>query len=546
MRLVFKLGKALSILIVVLLGWSPAIAVAANQSAQADAELAKKTVIEARVVVANRTIVVYRAPFFGASPAQRALRAQRNIAEALARATGDTKVTIRREPQGNVLLINNAFVAVLIPEDADPAAGQTLESITVAGAQVLSQVLAETRESRDHAKLTKAVLRALIATLLLGIAAWVVWRARDVLIRRATRLLETAAARAKLGTVPIWQSSRVGALARWLVKVVSWTLLAVIAYEWLTYVLVQFPFTRPWGEQLGDFIVGIAVRIGNGIIGALPDLTIALVIFLLARSLIGAFSAVFDRVEKGQHDGGWLDKELARPTRRLFNLAVWLFAIVMAYPYLPGADSEAFKGMSVLVGLMLTLGGSSLVGQAANGLILMYSKTLKVGEYVRILDKEGTVTELGAFTTRIRTGLGEEVTFPNTVVMGAVTENYSRAVQGHGYIVDTVVTIGYDTPWRQVEAMLLEAARNTPGVLGLPEPRVFQTALSDFYIEYRLVCQAIPSEPRPRAEVLNMLHANVVDTFNAYGVQIMSPHYLSDPDAEKVVKPTNPFAAPSR
>jgi small-conductance mechanosensitive channel len=143
---------------------------------------------------------------------------------------------------------------------------------------------------------------------------------------------------------------------------------------------------------------------------------------------------------------------------------------------------------------------------------------------------------MGAFTTTIRTGLGEELSIPNSIITGTVTKNYSRAVQGNGFIVDTTVTIGYDTPWRQVEAMLVEAARRTPGVLDTPKPHVFQTGLSDFYPEYRLVAQAVPSQPRPRAEVMSQLHANIQDVFNEYGVQIMSPHYLGDPAQAKVVK----------
>jgi len=200
----------------------------------------------------------------------------------------------------------------------------------------------------------------------------------------------------------------------------------------------------------------------------------------------------------------------------------------------------------VLVGLMLTVGGSGLVGQSVSGLVLMYSRTLRVGEYVRIENHEGTVTKLGTFTTRIRTGLGEELTLPNTLVLGTVTKNYSRTVTGPGFVVDTVVTIGYDTPWRQVEAMLVEAAARTPGILADPAPRVFQTALTDFYPEYRLVCQASPSEPRPRAEVLSMLHARIQDVFNEHGVQIMSPHYLGDPEYAKVVRPDDWYKAPAR
>ena len=226
-------------------------------------------------------------------------------------------------------------------------------------------------------------------------------------------------------------------------------------------------------------------------------------------------------------------------------MVVWLFALAMAYPYLPGAQTEAFKGLSVLVGLMISLGATSVIGQGASGLILMYTRTMRVGEYVRIGDHEGTVVEAGLFVTRIRTGLGEELTVSNSIVVGSVTKNYSRVVKGAGFVLDTTVTIGYDAPWRQVEAMLLEAARRTEGVVQEPPSRVHQTALSDFYVEYRLVTYAVPKRSVPRALVLTALHANIQDVFNEYGVQIMSPHYLGDPAQAKVVPRKDWFPAPA-
>lgn len=230
-----------------------------------------------------------------------------------------------------------------------------------------------------------------------------------------------------------------------------------------------------------------------------------------------------------------LRERVAAVVPRLAWLPFWLIVALVSYEWLTcRAQTEAFKGLSVLVGLMVTLGASNLVGQAASGLILTYTRVFRRGEYVCIAEHEGTVVELGMFTTRVRTGLGEELTLPNSLILGTVTKNYSRAVQGEGYVVDTTVTIGYDTPWRQVQALLVEVARRTPGVLGEPRPRVFQTALSDFYPSYRLVCQAVPSEPRPRAEALNALHANIQDVFAEAGVQIMSPHYFADPTEAKV------------
>jgi small-conductance mechanosensitive channel len=283
----------------------------------------------------------------------------------------------------------------------------------------------------------------------------------------------------------------------------------------------------------------------RGTLNAMPGLAVAVCIVLIARA-ISAFSRHLLTRMARPGTLRWLTAETLQPTVRLTSLAIWLFALVMAYPYLPGSGTDAFKGLSVLIGIMISLGASSVVGQGAAGLILTYSRTLRAGEYVRVGDHEGTVTEVGMFTTTIRTGLGEVLTLPNSMITGNVTKNYSRAVQGQGYIVDTVVTIGYDTPWRQVEAMLIEAASRTEGILQTPAPHVFQTALSDFYPEYRLVAQAVPKEPRPRAVLLSELHAHIQDVFNEYGVQIMSPHYLGDPEQAKWVPRDQWHAAPAK
>ena len=154
----------------------------------------------------------------------------------------------------------------------------------------------------------------------------------------------------------------------------------------------------------------------------------------------------------------------APSTRRIVNAALWLFALAMAYPYLPGAQTEAFKGLTVILGLMVSIGASGVIGQIASGVMLVYTRALSVGEYVRIQDCEGTVTELGLFVTRLRTGMGEEIALPNSVVLANVTRNFSRVAPGTGFVLDTTITIGYDVAWRQVHAMLLEAAKTIPEI----------------------------------------------------------------------------------
>jgi len=352
---------------------------------------------------------------------------------------------------------------------------------------------------------------------------------------RLQALAEVHGEKIALGGEPSLGRERLSRILSAALKVTMWVLALVATAEWVGFSMSQFPYTRRWGEQMHQSAIELAKLIFGAIAHSLPGLAVALAIFLLARAVLGMLAPLFSQVERGELHLPWVDQDTVRATRRLVHIAIWLFALAMAYPYLPGAQTEAFKGMSVLLGLMVSLGASSMLGQAFSGLIVTYNHTMRVGEYVRVGDVEGTVTEVGTFTTRVRTGMGEELTIPNTLVVGSVTRNYSRSISGSGYIVDTVLTIGYDVPWRQVQAMMLEAARRTQGVSEAPPPKVFQTALSDYYAEYRLIAHALASRPRPRAEVLDQLHANLQDVFNENGVQIMSPHYRGDPERAKIV-----------
>nr|WP_269670707.1 mechanosensitive ion channel family protein [Stenotrophomonas sp. SY1] len=242
---------------------------------------------------------------------------------------------------------------------------------------------------------------------------------------------------------------------------------------------------------------------------------------------------LFNGVQNERFQLFGIDRQLAEPTRKLVVVVIWLFAIAMAYPYLPGAQTDAFKGLSVLVGVMVSLGASGIVGQAAGGFTILYSRTMSVGDFVRCGDVEGTVLQIGVFTTRIRTVTGVEVSIPNNVVLAGQLHNYSRHPDGPGMWMETGVTIGYDSPWRQVHRLLLAASAKTPDVQKDPAPYVLQTALSDFYTEYRLRVR-IP-EALERARILSELHANIQDEFNAAGVQIMSPNYEADPEQPKLV-----------
>lgn len=493
--------------------------------------------------LANRPILTLQTSFLGMTPAERVRRAEVNIEQAL-QGRGPGQVSTRSTPQGELILIDGLMTIVLHAADADALTGEPMSALIDRTVAALNLAIRETQEGRDTRSLLISLAWVLGASVVAAALLWVLSRARDAALRLLERFLDTKTR--KLADAQVLRRGRVRQAVGHLDALLSWGLGLLVAYGWLSFSLQQFPYTRPWGEGLKRFLFDVVLELGRGIVHAVPGLVVAGLILLLARFVVGLLARMFQRVETGHLSLAWLRPDAAAPTRRVASWLIWIFALAMAYPYLPGAETEAFKGMSVLVGLMLSLGASSFVAQVAAGLILTYTATLRKGEYVRVGEHEGTVVEVGAFNTRIRTGLGEEIVLPNNLITSAPTKNYSREVHGVGYIVDTTVTIGYDTPWRQVEAMLIEAACRTPGVLDTPAPRVYQTALTDWYPEYRLVAQAIPEQPRPRAEVLSALHANIQDVFNEHGVQIMSPHYVLDPHEPKLVPKAKWFTAPAK
>lgn len=498
----------------------------------------------AQLTVANRTVMVFRASLLGETPASRVLRARAVINDAL-EGPDDLAVAVDPIQDSYLVLLGTRRAFIVSPKDVDALQYPSVAEAAQGAAAKLRQVVDETREARSVKGMVHALVAAAVATLVYAALLWAIGWLRRGLLARLPALMQRHTQALKVGQVQVVDAHYLYPLIMRVLWLLRWGVVALLTYEWLGFVLSRFPYTRPWGESLNSYLFELAGYLLQGIVGAVPGLGVALAIFFIARG-ITAFSRRMLRRMSTPGTFKWLNHETLQPTQRLTSLAIWLFALAMAYPYLPGAGTDAFKGLSVLIGLMISLGATSVVGQAAAGLILTYTRTLRPGEFVRIGEHEGTVMELGMFTTSIRTGLGEVLTLPNSMITSNVTRNYSRAVKGPGYVVDTVVTIGYDTPWRQVESMLLEAARRTHGVLQDPPAQVFQTALSDFYPEYRLVAQAIPGEPMPRAMLLSLLHAHIQDVFNEYGVQIMSPHYLGDPKEEKRVPREQWYKAPAQ
>lgn len=502
-----------------------------------------KLLDESSVTLFNRKIITFYSDLLGATPKVRAARAESVIKDHLSHQAEDI-VSSATDPAGTLIKIDNNVVFVVTNEDVAKAHLLSADDIVKNAVTALKQVVVESRQSSNVEFMTRALIKTSIAVIVFVMALWLLTQLRSYLERRLLQYAHSA--QLKLGGAEEHLRNSMVWLVKYLVLLLYWFFILIISYECLSFVLEQFPQSRAWGEQLNSYLLSVVTKIGLAILLAIPDLFTAFIIFMIARFVAKGSNRFFNSVASGQTKVSWIGQDVASTTKRIVTVVIWLFAFVMAYPYLPGSGTEAFKGISVLVGLMLSLGASSLVSQAGSGLILTYTRTFRRGEYVSIGDHEGTVVELGMFTTRIRTGMGIELALPNSFILNAVTKNYSRMVKGTGFMIDASVTIGYDTPWRQVEAMLIQAASNTQGVLANPAPKVFQIALSDFYPEYKLVCQAIPTDARERAEVISALHANIQDVFNTYGVQIMSPQYYEDPESPKTVPVDQWYKSPAK
>ncbi|HEY1338199.1 MAG TPA: mechanosensitive ion channel family protein, partial [Bryobacteraceae bacterium] len=268
------------------------------------------------------------------------------------------------------------------------------------------------------------------------------------------------------------------------------------------------------------------------------------ILTVVTRYALRLIRVLFDGLSSGTLKLGEFDPEWAWPTYRLVRVLVMAFALVVAYPYIPGSNSGAFKGVSLFVGIVFSLGSSSIIGNFIAGYSMTYRRTFRIGDRVKIGEQTGEVERMRLMVTHLRTIKNEEVVVPNSVILGTQVVNYSSICRERGLILHTTVGIGYETPWRQVEAMLIEAAMRTEGLSHKAAPFVMLKELGDFCVTYEV--NAFCDDPRAMERIYGALHRHILDVFNEYDVQIMTPAYESDPEKPKVVPRDQWYAAPAR
>lgn len=496
----------------------------------------------ARLIFWNREIVTLRMTWMGVSPQERVQRALDRLAALPSQENGE-RVGVQPSRLGEVdasaVVLGSVVLFSVLPQDVEQEFTQTAASVAAEAAERVRAALRARAAQTHPSALLRAAAAAAAATLGLIAALAALVATRRFLLRRI-HALHAKVVHPRFGVDVGRYLFKAEAVA---VRAVSVSIGAVLVYTWLSFVLTRFAYTEPWGHALGDYLVALFSTLGLDALRALPGLFAVLVIFVAARYLVRVVSVFAEAVAQRRIQVSWLRPETVAATRRVVVVLIWLFAIIVAYPYIPGSNTEAFKGVSVFAGLMLTIGSAGFIGHLMAGLLVVYSRALHEGEMVKVGDTIGVVTQVGSLSTKVMTQSMEEVTIPNAVLMSSTVVNYSRLAGTGGAILSTRVTIGYDVPWRQVHAMLLLAAERTKSVRKHPKPFVLQNALSDFYVEYELRVHL--DAPENRFTVLSDLHAQIQDAFNEFGVQILSPHFMVQPDRTVVVPRTDWYTAPA-
>ena len=469
------------------------------------------------------------------SPQFRAARVEQRLDEAVHdRTLQDLTVTVTEVDNASELRAGEHLLMMVTQEDATGAHAPRT-SLAQQYAHSLEAALRAERQRYAPAALARAGALAFVSTALFAAFVWLLLRVSASIRRSLRQRLAKRLARSRVGTGELVPAEKMGRILERAGAALRILLILFAFNVYLTYVLGLFPWTRAASHQLLQYAVTPVRSFGTAFVDYLPKLLFLAVVIAAVYVAMRLVSLFFGQIERGRLVLDNFPAEWANPTNKIVRVLLIAFGIVIAFPYLPASQSPAFTGVSVFVGVLVSLSSSSALSNIIAGIVLTYTGAFRLGDRVRIGDTFGDIVDAALLATRVRTIKNEEVTIPNGLVLGSAVTNYTREAQTRGLILHTTVTIGYDVPWAKVYGLLIEAALGTPDILTTPMPFVWQTALNDFNVTYEI--NAYTARPENMPETYSALHARIQDVFFAAGVEIMSPQYLSVRDGSTAAMP---------
>ena len=510
---------------------------AAQENAAAD------TIVTAPVVVDGQVLFHVR----GVSSLPAADRARRIQAQ-IAAAAQDPALTVESitvSDAESISRISSGTRVIMGVIDADAALEQ-IDRPVLARAHLarIQSGITLYRENRTSGAWWRNLTRALTATGLFVVAVlllfWLRRRVDALLVARLDARIRSV----ETQSFKVMPADRIWDAVRNALRAVRTLLLVAVFLVYAGYVLAQFPSTRVLSNNMATFALGPLDVMLQGVLGSVPGLMFLAVLFVVMRLALRLIRLFFGGLERGAFHLGTFDPDWAQPTYKIIRIAIIAFGLVVAYPYIPGAQSAAFQGISIFAGIMFSLGSSTAIANIVAGYMLIYRRAFKLGDMIKVGEHFGEVITTRLQVTHLRSPKNEEIVIPNSQLLNSDVLNYSSIGRRQGLILHTEVSIGYSTPWRQVEAMLTEAAQRTQGLGGEPRPFVFEKQLGEFAVTYEL--NVYCTNVNAMRALYAALHRNVLDVFNEHGVQIMTPAYEGDPEQPKVVAPKDWFTAPAK
>ena len=403
---------------------------------------------------------------------------------------------------------------------------------------------------KEERKLSKILIRFGVALLVIGFILFLIWllrKAHNRLMIRVESKKEKWLKSLSYKDYTVLTAEQELKAVFFFLNVLRWLIFILILYIALPIVFSIFPISRHWAGTLFHLILSPFKVIFESIWEYLPNLFSILVIYLVMRYVIKGIRYIFKEIEVENLKISGFHSDWAIPTFSIVKFLLYAFMFVLIFPFLPGSDSDIFKGVSVFVGILFSLGSSTAVANMVAGLVITYMRPFKIGDRIKIADVSGDVVEKSLLVTRIRTIKNEMITIPNSSVLSGNTINYSSDAKEKGLILHTTITIGYDVPWKDIHQALIDAALLTDYILKTPIPFVLQTSLDDFYVAYQI--NAYTKEASKQALIYSQLNQNIQNVCNERGIEILSPHYRAARDGNNTTIPADylpkDYTAPS-
>ncbi len=486
---------------------------------------------KAPVIVDGDTLFFLRGST--ALPAQeRAESVQDNIIQA-AEISESPSITITYEETdlGTSILVDGVAVSIVTVADAE-LEQMELDVLSFLHGEAIEEAIVAYRANRTEQARVSGAIEAVAWTAGFGLfVATILWIHRRIR-RRTIKFVKRHLKDVETATAKSVQAEAIAALVRYGLSFILLVIFFLGFYYYLSFVLLAFAETRYFAQLLLTYLTEPVLLIFKGIIIYIPNLIMLALITWVTMYIIKGMRVFFDAVEAGTFDMGDFERHWVNPTFNIARVVVILIALVFAVPYIPGSDSAAFQGLTILVGAMLSLGANSVVSNMLAGLFVIYRRSTSIGDRIQIGDHIGDVVQIKLMETHLKSIKNELISIPNAQLMNSDVVNFSKKTDGSGLLLHTTVGIGYEEPPEKVEAMLIEAARRTKGIKAKPEPFVLWTALADYAINYQINGYSTRGSIIPK--IRSDLHRNIVAVFNENNVQIMTPSYMADPAEPKI------------